>query len=221
MWMFAVAIAVGNAFILKPSEKDPSVPVRLAELFLEAGGPPGILNVVNGGKAAVDAILDPSGHRRGELRRLVRHRRLRLRHRRRAREAGAGDGRGQEPRRHPARRRPRPGGAGHRRRGLRLGRRALHGPAGGRAGGRARPPRRCARSCWPRSRRCRSASPPTPTPSTARWSPPRTRSGSRTTSSWARTKAPNWCWTAAASRCRATRRASSSARPCSTRSSRR
>src|ERR1700733_15325518 len=57
MWMFAVAVAVGNAFILKPSEKDPSVPVRLAELFLEAGGPPGILNVVHGGKAAVDAIL--------------------------------------------------------------------------------------------------------------------------------------------------------------------
>jgi malonate-semialdehyde dehydrogenase (acetylating)/methylmalonate-semialdehyde dehydrogenase len=57
MWMFAVAIACGNAFILKPSEKDPSVPVRLAELFLEAGGPPGILNVVHGDKAAVDAIL--------------------------------------------------------------------------------------------------------------------------------------------------------------------
>src|SRR5580704_4846207 len=57
MWMFAVAIAVGNAFILKPSEKDPSVPLRLAELFIEAGGPPGILNVVHGGKAAVDAIL--------------------------------------------------------------------------------------------------------------------------------------------------------------------
>jgi malonate-semialdehyde dehydrogenase (acetylating) / methylmalonate-semialdehyde dehydrogenase len=57
MWMFAVAVACGNAFILKPSEKDPSVPVRLAELFLEAGGPPGILNVVHGDKAAVDAIL--------------------------------------------------------------------------------------------------------------------------------------------------------------------
>jgi malonate-semialdehyde dehydrogenase (acetylating) / methylmalonate-semialdehyde dehydrogenase len=57
MWMFAVAIAVGNAFILKPSEKDPSVPVRLAEIFLEAGGPPGILSVVYGDKAAVDAIL--------------------------------------------------------------------------------------------------------------------------------------------------------------------
>jgi malonate-semialdehyde dehydrogenase (acetylating)/methylmalonate-semialdehyde dehydrogenase len=61
MWMFAVAIAVGNAFILKPSEKDPSVPLRLAELFIEAGGPPGVLNVVNGGKAAVDAILAHPG----------------------------------------------------------------------------------------------------------------------------------------------------------------
>ena len=61
MWMFAVAIACGNAFILKPSEKDPSVPVRLAELFIEAGGPPGILNVVHGGKAAVDAILEHQG----------------------------------------------------------------------------------------------------------------------------------------------------------------
>ena len=57
MWMFGIAIAVGNAFILKPSEKDPSVPVRLGELFLEAGGPTGILNVVHGDKVAVDAIL--------------------------------------------------------------------------------------------------------------------------------------------------------------------
>ena len=61
MWMFAVAIAVGNAFVLKPSEKDPSVPVRLAELFIEAGGPPGILNVVHGAKPAVDAILEHPG----------------------------------------------------------------------------------------------------------------------------------------------------------------
>ena len=57
MWMFGIAIAVGNAFILKPSEKDPSVPVRLGELFMEAGGPAGILNVVHGDKVAVDAIL--------------------------------------------------------------------------------------------------------------------------------------------------------------------
>ena len=46
MWMFGIALACGNAFILKPSEKDPSVPVRLAELMLEAGAPEGILNVV-------------------------------------------------------------------------------------------------------------------------------------------------------------------------------
>jgi malonate-semialdehyde dehydrogenase (acetylating)/methylmalonate-semialdehyde dehydrogenase len=60
MWMFAPAIACGNAFILKPSERDPSVPIRLAELMIEAGLPAGVLNVVNGDKGAVDAILtDP------------------------------------------------------------------------------------------------------------------------------------------------------------------
>ncbi|MGO9742678.1 MAG: CoA-acylating methylmalonate-semialdehyde dehydrogenase [Roseiarcus sp.] len=58
LWKLAPAIACGNAFILKPSERDPGVPLRLAELFVEAGGPPGILNVVNGDKEAVDAILD-------------------------------------------------------------------------------------------------------------------------------------------------------------------
>ena len=57
MWMFGVAIAVGNTFVLKPSERDPSVPVRLAELMLEAGAPNGVLNVVHGDKAAVDALL--------------------------------------------------------------------------------------------------------------------------------------------------------------------
>ena len=60
MWMFAPAIACGNAFILKPSERDPSVPMRLAELMLEAGLPEGVLNVVNGDKTAVDAILQHS-----------------------------------------------------------------------------------------------------------------------------------------------------------------
>src|SRR6201991_2112160 len=58
MWMFGIAIAVGNSFILKPSEKDPSVPIRLAELMMEAGAPKGVLNVVHGDKVAVDAILD-------------------------------------------------------------------------------------------------------------------------------------------------------------------
>jgi malonate-semialdehyde dehydrogenase (acetylating) / methylmalonate-semialdehyde dehydrogenase len=58
MWMFGVAIACGNAFILKPSERDPSVPVRLAELMVEAGAPEGVLQVVHGDKEMVDAILD-------------------------------------------------------------------------------------------------------------------------------------------------------------------
>jgi malonate-semialdehyde dehydrogenase (acetylating)/methylmalonate-semialdehyde dehydrogenase len=57
MWMFGIAVAVGNTFILKPSERDPSLPVRLAELFMEAGAPAGVLNVVHGDKVAVDAIL--------------------------------------------------------------------------------------------------------------------------------------------------------------------
>ncbi|MCO4053273.1 MAG: CoA-acylating methylmalonate-semialdehyde dehydrogenase [Bosea sp.] len=58
MWKLGPAIACGNAFILKPSERDPGVPMRLAELMIEAGLPPGILNVVNGDKESVDAIID-------------------------------------------------------------------------------------------------------------------------------------------------------------------
>ncbi|MEM7464666.1 MAG: CoA-acylating methylmalonate-semialdehyde dehydrogenase [Pseudomonadota bacterium] len=58
MWKFCPAIACGNAFILKPSERDPSVPIMLAELMIEAGLPAGILNVVNGDKEAVDGLLD-------------------------------------------------------------------------------------------------------------------------------------------------------------------
>jgi malonate-semialdehyde dehydrogenase (acetylating) / methylmalonate-semialdehyde dehydrogenase len=58
LWKIAPAIACGNAFILKPSERDPSVPMRIAELFVEAGLPAGVLNVVNGDKEVVDAILD-------------------------------------------------------------------------------------------------------------------------------------------------------------------
>src|SRR6186713_3218747 len=60
LWKCAPAIACGNTFILKPSERDPSVPMRIAELFLKAGLPAGILNVVNGDKEAVDTLLtDP------------------------------------------------------------------------------------------------------------------------------------------------------------------
>ncbi len=60
LWQAGPALACGNAMILKPSERDPSVPLRIAELFLEAGLPPGVLNVVNGDKEAVDTLLtDP------------------------------------------------------------------------------------------------------------------------------------------------------------------
>jgi malonate-semialdehyde dehydrogenase (acetylating) / methylmalonate-semialdehyde dehydrogenase len=58
MWMHPVAIACGNCFVLKPSERDPSVSVRVAELYAEAGLPEGVFNVVHGDKVAVDALLD-------------------------------------------------------------------------------------------------------------------------------------------------------------------
>ena len=146
LWMCGVAIACGNAFILKPSERDPSVPVRLAELFREAGLPEGILQVVHGDKEMVDAILDHPGDRGGELRRLVRHRALRLPPRRRCGQARAGDGRRQEPRHRHARRRPRPGRR-RPRRARRSGRRASAAwrcPSWCRSA--TRPRTRCARS---------------------------------------------------------------------------
>jgi malonate-semialdehyde dehydrogenase (acetylating) / methylmalonate-semialdehyde dehydrogenase len=61
MWMHPIAIACGNAFVLKPSERDPSVSTRVAELYAEAGLPDGVFNVVHGDKVAVDAILDHPG----------------------------------------------------------------------------------------------------------------------------------------------------------------
>src|SRR6202051_4526007 len=56
LWMFPMAIVTGNTFVLKPSEQDPMTPMALAELAIEAGVPPGVLNVVHGGKESVDAI---------------------------------------------------------------------------------------------------------------------------------------------------------------------
>lgn len=58
MWMFPMAIACGNAFILKPSERDPAAPQMAIELLEQAGLPKGVVNIVNGGKDAVDAILN-------------------------------------------------------------------------------------------------------------------------------------------------------------------
>jgi malonate-semialdehyde dehydrogenase (acetylating)/methylmalonate-semialdehyde dehydrogenase len=61
MWMFPIAIACGNTFVLKPSEKDPGCPIRLAEWLTEAGAPAGVLNVVNGDREAVDTLLTNAG----------------------------------------------------------------------------------------------------------------------------------------------------------------
>ena len=58
MWMWAPAIACGNTFVLKPSEKDPSASIWIAELLKEAGLPDGVFNVVHGDKVAVDAVLE-------------------------------------------------------------------------------------------------------------------------------------------------------------------
>jgi malonate-semialdehyde dehydrogenase (acetylating)/methylmalonate-semialdehyde dehydrogenase len=58
MWMYPIAIACGNSFILKPSERDPSAPMLAWQLLMDAGLPPGVLNIVHGGKEVVDAILD-------------------------------------------------------------------------------------------------------------------------------------------------------------------
>ena len=135
LWMFPVAIACGNTFVLKPSERDPSLSLRMAELLKEAGLPDGVFNVVHGDKEAVDALLaHPSGQ--GDfLRRLDAHREVHLRDRRSQRQARAGAGRRQEPRGGHARRRPRLRDRGDHRRRLRLGRGTLHGDLGGRRRG--------------------------------------------------------------------------------------
>ena len=81
MWMYPIAIACGNAFILKPSEKDPSAANFCAQLLAEAGLPEGVFNVVHGDKVAVDAILAHPGIAGGELRRLDADRAVHLRDR--------------------------------------------------------------------------------------------------------------------------------------------
>ena len=88
LWMCANAIACGNAFILKPSEKDPSASLFLAELWQQAGLPDGVFTVVHGDKDAVDALLDTPRHRRGQLRRLDADRALHLRDRHRGTASG-------------------------------------------------------------------------------------------------------------------------------------
>ena len=136
MWMYPVAIACGNTFVLKPSERDPSASQFVAELWAEAGLPDGVFNVVHGDKEAVDALLDAPRRRRGLVRRLHPDRQVHLRDRPRARQARAGPRRGEEPRHRAAGRRPRLRLRPPRRRRVRLRGRALHGDLRGRRGGR-------------------------------------------------------------------------------------
>ena len=144
MWMFPVAIACGNAFILKPSERDPSPSIFMAELLQQAGLPKGVFNVVQGDKLAVDALLTHPDVRALSFVGSTPIAPLHLRDRRQARQAGAGARRRQEPHGGDARRQPRAGGRRAGRRRLRLGRRALHGDLGRGAGRRHRRPDRAA-----------------------------------------------------------------------------
>jgi malonate-semialdehyde dehydrogenase (acetylating)/methylmalonate-semialdehyde dehydrogenase len=130
MWMFPVAIACGNTFVLKPSEKDPSCPLRLAELLTEAGLPDGVLNVINGDREAVDTAAHASGRGGGELCGLYTDRRARVSDGVREQQARAGAGRRKESHGGDARcrhqhRRERPAWCS-----VRIGRRALYGDFG-------------------------------------------------------------------------------------------
>ena len=139
MWMYPIAIACGNTFVLKPSEKDPSAAIFCAQLLAEAGLPDGVFNVVHGDKAAVDAILEHPGIAAVSFVGSTPIARYIYETGTRARQARAGARRRQEPHGRAARRRhgPRGGRGGERR--LRLGRRALHGDLGARRPSATRP----------------------------------------------------------------------------------
>ena len=107
LWMFPIAITVGNAFILKPSEKVPLTATRLGELMMEAGFPPGVFSMVQGDKEAALALAEHPDVARGGLRGLDRRRPRRLRAGHRRGQAGAVPGRRQEPPHRRARRRRR------------------------------------------------------------------------------------------------------------------
>ena len=169
MWMFGVAIACGNCFINKPSEKDPSrsaAPGRTDDGSGRAGR-----RAAGRQRRQGSGRRDPrrSRYPGGELCRLVGDRAIRLFARHRERQARAGDGRREEPRHHHARRRSRPGDERTDRRGLWLGRRALHGDLGRGAGHRQ--DRRCAGRAAEAARRsaARRHRRPIPMPTTARW----------------------------------------------------
>ena len=121
MWMYPIALACGNTFVLKPSEKDPSCGLRLAELAIEAGVPPGVLKRRERGQGGGGCAACPRGRCGGELRRLDSDRGVRAPHRDRLRQAGAGARRSEEPSRGDARCGHGPGDRRPRRLGVRLG----------------------------------------------------------------------------------------------------
>ena len=143
LWMIPVALACGNCFILKPSEKDPSASLKLAELLKEAGVPDGVFNVVQGAREAVEAILAHPDIAAISFVGFHCHRRDDLSGRHVARQARAGTGRGEEPSRGDARRRYRR--CSRCADGIRVwrGGRALHGGFGRGGGGFGRRPRWC------------------------------------------------------------------------------
>ena len=127
MWMFANALACGNTFVLKPSEKDPSASLLMAELLAKAGLPAGLLQRRARRQGRRRPHPRAPRHRRRQLRRLDADRQVHLRDRHQERQAGAGARRRQEPHARAARRRPRHGRRRRRVGRLRLGGRAVHG----------------------------------------------------------------------------------------------
>ncbi len=193
MWMFPVAIACGNTFILKPSERDPSASLMIARLLKEAGLPDGVFNVVQGDKVAVDALLTHPQVSAVSFVGSTPIAKYIYETAACARQARAGAGRREEPHAGDAGRRHRPGGGRADRRGLRLGGRALHGGLGrgrgrrrGRRAGRAARRSACPASRWPtawtasaemgplvtraHSRRSRATSTPASTRARSWWS---------------------------------------------------
>ncbi len=122
MWMWPVAIACGNTFVLKPSERDPSASMLVARWLAEAGLPDGVFNVLHGDKVAVDALLAHPDVRAVSFVGSTPIARVRVRDRRRERKTRAGARRREEPHGRAPRRRPRRRSRRGRERGLRLGR---------------------------------------------------------------------------------------------------
>ena len=208
----------GNTVVIKPSEKDPSAVIAVAELWTEAGLPDGVFNVVNGDKEAVDALLTHPDIKARLVRRLHPDRSVRLRDRHRARQAGPGPRRRQEPHARAARRRPRP----RRRRGRQ--RRASVPRASG--AWRSRRWSRSSPSPTSSSRRSRTgwaSCAPVTAPRAATWarsSPRPTATRWPATSTRACSRARPWSSTAATASSTVARTATCSAPRCSTTSTR-